>query len=133
MGAFIFYYKNYNCCVFIEMYMYIKFCFDCMVVVSVSAIPIYVSIVMYGLRLFIVVLQELHNLLNVYRNYCECSMKSRCIPTFVLIECCVRYIAICVPIVMYDLRLFIVALQELPCLLNRLHVGFIMSYTCRSL
>ena len=53
------YYKNY---VFIEMYVYTKFCFDCMVVVSVSAI--YVPIVMFGLRLFIVVLQELHYLLK---------------------------------------------------------------------
>ena len=72
-------YCNYFC-VFIEMYVYTKFCFDCMVVVSVSAIPIYVPIVMFGLRLFIVVLQELHYLLV------ECSMKSL---SFVLIECCV--------------------------------------------
>ena len=35
-----------------------------LVVVSVSYMAIYVPIVMYGLRLFIVILQELHCLLN---------------------------------------------------------------------
>ena len=37
---------------------------------SVSDIPIYVPIVMYGLRLFIVVLQELHFYYNVFSDYC---------------------------------------------------------------
>ena len=62
---FIFYYTNYivyynvyhnSFCVFIEKYVYAKLIF---VVVSVSDIPIYDPIVMYGLRLFIFVLQEL--------------------------------------------------------------------------
>ena len=35
---------------------------------------------------------------------------------------CVSYMAICVPIVMYGLRLFNVVLQELHCLPNCLHV-----------
>ena len=39
------------------------------------------------------------------------SLKSMCIPSFVLIGYCVY-----VPIVMYGLRLFIVVLQELHCL-----------------
>ena len=56
-----------------------------------------------------------------------CSMNSMCIPSFVLIGCCVSELAIAmaiyVPIVMYDLRLFIVVLQELHCLLNCLHIG----------
>ena len=37
-----------------------------MVVVSVGYMTIYVPIVMYSLRLFIVVLQELHCLPNIY-------------------------------------------------------------------
>ena len=40
----------------------------------------------YGLRLFIVVLQELHCLLLIV----VCLLKSRCIPSFVLIVCCVN-------------------------------------------
>ena len=50
----------YCCDVFIEKYVYTKF----RLVVSVSYMIIYVPIVMYGLRLFIVVLQELHCLPN---------------------------------------------------------------------
>ena len=52
---YIFYYNVYSyCCgVFIEKYVFTKF----RLVVSVA---IYVPIVMYGLRLVIVVLQELH-------------------------------------------------------------------------
>ena len=50
----------YYCGVFIEKYVCSKF----LVVVSVSYMAIYVLIVMYGLRLFIVVLQELHCLSN---------------------------------------------------------------------
>ena len=62
---FIVVYKNYivyhnvysYCCgVFIEKYVYAKFL---LVVVSVCYMAIYVPIVTYGLRLFIVVLQEL--------------------------------------------------------------------------
>ena len=49
-----------------------------------------------------------------------CSVKNMCIPSFILVGCCVRelHIAICVPIVMYGLGLFIVhvVLQELHCL-----------------
>ena len=123
-------------------------------------------IVMYGLRLFIVVLQELHclpNCLHVCMIRVRCcyhftkfrcstlsgseiakciawgcllffftrttlfttmftviivvhSLKSMCIPSFVLIGYCVHG-----HIVMYGLRLFIVVLQELHCLLNCLH------------
>ena len=39
---------------------------------------------MYCLRQFIVVLQELHSAIIVV-----CSLKSMCIPSFVLIGCCV--------------------------------------------
>ena len=46
----------YYCGVFIERYVCTMF----QVVVSVSYMAIYVPIVMYGLRLFIVVLQELY-------------------------------------------------------------------------
>ena len=46
---------------------------------------------------------------------------------------CESYIAICVPIVMYGLGLFIVVLQELHCSPNCLHVGFIMNYRSLSL
>ena len=49
-----------------------------------------------------------------------CSLKSMCIPSFVLIGyCVVSYMAIYAPIVMYGLKLFIVVLQKLP---NCLHV-----------
>ena len=56
-----------------------------------------------------------------------CSLKSMCVPSFILIGCCVSefYMAIYVPIVMYGLRLFIVVLQELHCLPNCLHVFMI--------
>ena len=55
--------------------------------------------------------QELHFYYNLYCNYLVCSLKSMCIPSFVLIGGCVS-----IPIVMYGLRLFIVVLQELHCL-----------------
>ena len=42
-----------------------------------------------------------------------CSLKSMCIPSFVLIVVSVSYMPIYVPILMYCLRLFIVVLQEL--------------------
>ena len=42
---------------------------------------------MYCLRLFIVVLQELHCLLQCLL-IVVCSLKSMCIPSFVLIGCC---------------------------------------------
>ena len=45
-----------------------------------------------------------------------CSLKSLCIPSFVLIGYCVHG-HIC-PYVMHGLRLFIVVLQELHCLLH---------------
>ena len=44
---------------------------------------------MYCLRLFIVVLQELYVYYNVYCVIVVCSLKSMCIPSFVLIGCCV--------------------------------------------
>ena len=73
---------NYNVyfCVFIEKYVYTKFC---MVVVSVSDMPIYVPIVMYGLRLFYK---------KCYNGYpiVVYSMKCRCTPIFIFIGCCVR-------------------------------------------
>ena len=43
---------------------------------------------MYCLRLFIVVLQELHCLLFTVK-IVVCLLKSMCIPSFVLIGCCV--------------------------------------------
>ena len=63
-----------------------------------------------------------------------CSLKSMCIPSFVLIGCCVSelhgHIHVYAPIVMYGLRLFIVVLQELPCLPNCLHVCMIRVRGC---
>ena len=54
------------------------------------------------------------------------SLKSMCIPSFVLIGYCVHgHTHMYVPIVMYGLRLFIVVLHELHCLLNCLHVCMI--------
>ena len=48
-----------------------------------------------------------------------CSLKSMCIPSFVLIGNCVHaHVYNYVPIVMYGLRLFIVVLQELHCQIN---------------
>ena len=43
-----------------------------------------------------------------------CSLKSMCIPSFVLISCCVSELHIYVPIVMYCLRLFIVVNFPIP-------------------
>ena len=51
-----------------------------------------------------------------------------CIPSFVLIGCCESELH--GPIVMYGLRLFIVALQELHCLPNCLHVCMIRVRGC---
>ena len=48
-----------------------------------------------------------------------CSLKSMCVPSFIVIIVGVNYMAIYVPIVMYGLRLF---LQELQCLPNCAHV-----------
>ena len=59
---------------------------------------------MYSLRLFYTLFTTITVIIVV------CSSKSMCIPSFVLIGCCVS--AIYVPIVMYGLRLFIVVLQE---------------------
>ena len=61
-----------------------------------------------------------------------CSLKSMCIPSFVLIGYCVSdlHMAIYVSIVMYGLRLFIVVLQELHCLSNCLHVFMIRVRGC---
>ena len=51
------------------------------------------------------------------------SLKSIHIPSFVLIGYCVSELhAHLCPIIMYDVRLFIVVLQELQCLPNSLHV-----------
>ena len=55
------YSKPSGCGVFIEKYVCTKFHHNCVVVVSVSYMAIYVSIVIYGPR---VVLQELHCLLT---------------------------------------------------------------------
>ena len=82
---------------------YTKFCLDCMVVVSLSDIPIYVPIVMYGLRLFTYLFAKLFIIIIVE--------KSRCISSF---ACCVKELHshLCP----YVLELFIVVLQELLCL-----------------
>ena len=59
------FYKNYinvycyYCGVFTEKYVYTKFCLDWLCVSELHG-----HIVLYGLRLFIVVLQELHCLPN---------------------------------------------------------------------
>ena len=57
-----------------------------------------------------------------------CSLKSMCIPSFVLNGYCVSDLH--GPIVMYGLRLFIVVLQELHCLSNCLHVFMIRVRGC---
>ena len=84
---------------------------------------------MYCLRLFIVVLQlfttmfsKITVIIVVY------SLKSMCIPSFVLIGCCMSelHCHLC-PIIMFCLRLFIVVLQELHCL--PLHVFYDQTYT----
>ena len=83
---------------------------------------------MYFLRVFIIVEQELHCLLQclLLLLWCVwCSLKSMCVPSFIVIGYCVSELhghIIYVPIVMYGLRLFNVVLQELHCLPNCLHV-----------
>ena len=72
---------------------------------------------MHCLRLFIVVLHLFTVIVVV------CSLKSMCIPSFVLIGCCVNELH--APIVMYYPRLFIVVLQDLQCLQCCLHVDII--------
>ena len=93
--------------------------------------PSYVLIAMYGLRLFIVVLQDLHSLLTYFLIRVRGFLKSIRIPSFVLIGCCVSELHghIC-PIVMYSLRLFIVVLQELHCLPNCLYAFMIRVIGC---
>ena len=54
---------------------------------------IYVSIVMYGLRLFIVVLQELHCLSNCLHVFMEVAIMS---PSFVTLHLLVSEIAKCI-------------------------------------
>ena len=89
----------YFCGVFIEKNEYTKFH---IVTVSVSYMAIYVPIVMYGPRLFIV----LESLVSVISS------------SFVCLHLHVFKIRYC-------LRLFIVILQELHCLPNCLHVCMI--------
>ena len=80
--------------------------------------PSYVPSVTYGLRLFIVVLQELTLFTTMI--IVVFSLKSSYVyAMFCPISRCVRELhGIHVPIVMYSLRLFIVVLQELHCLPN---------------
>ena len=60
-----------------------------------------------------------------------CSLKRMCVPSFILIGCCVSELhGHYVPIVMYGLRLFIVVLQELHCLSNCLHACMIRVRSC---
>ena len=64
-----------------------------------------------------------------------CSDKSMCIPSFILIGCCVSGLtAIYVPIVMYGLRLFIVVLDCLLCLHTciSIHSAISESRRCRA-
>ena len=73
---------------------------------------------MYCLRQFIVVLPELHCLLQCLCYYCGMFIE-KCVytkfpPDWLLCEQVTR--AVYVPIVMYGQRLFIVVLQELHCL-----------------
>ena len=56
---------SYYCGVFIEMYVYTKFCLDWLLCEYVTFL-VYIPIVMHGLRLFIVVLQELCCLPNFF-------------------------------------------------------------------
>ena len=64
------------------------------------------------------------NYIVYYNVYCVvCLLKSMCIPSFVLIGCCMSELH--APIVMNYLRLFIVVLQELHCFSNCLHVCMI--------
>ena len=75
---------------------------------------------MHCLRLFIVVLQELHCLLQCLRLSLWCVYLKLCVylVSSCLVVVSVSYMTIYVPIVMYGLRLFIVVLQELHCLPN---------------
>ena len=69
---------------------------------------------MYCLRLFIVVLQELH--------CCYCGVFTE---KYVHTEFHLDWLLCYVPIVMYCLRLFIVVLQEVHCFPNCLHIYII--------
>ena len=71
---------------------------------------------MYYLRVFIVVLQELHCLLQCLPFFFDLFLAR-----FVLIGCSVSYMHIYVPIVSYGLRIFILVLQEIQCLQYCLH------------
>ena len=84
--------------------------------------PIYVRIVMYGLRLFIVVLQELHCLHNFY-DYCS-VFKEMCIPSFAY---CVRELHVYGHLCSYCNVWPGAVYSCFTCLPNCLHVGF-MSY-----
>ena len=73
---------------------------------------------MYCLRLFNVVLQELH---YIYCYYCGVFIESMRVPSFIVIDHCVSELHghIC------RYWLFTVVLQELHCLPNCLHVCMI--------
>ena len=71
---------------------------------------------MYCLRLFIVFFTRITLFTTMFTVIIVVrSLKSMCIPSFVLIGCCVSeiHVHLCPYIVMYGLRLFIVCLQEL--------------------
>ena len=59
-----------------------------------------------------------------------CSLKSMCVPSFIVIGYYLSelhvYMDIYVPIIMYGLRLFIVVLQELHCLPNFWYIYIIV-------
>ena len=57
-----------------------------------------------------------------------CSLKSMCVPSFIVIGYCVSELHVyMVAIVTYCRRLFIVVIQELHCLPNFLHVYMIIA------
>ena len=75
--------------VFVERHVYVKIRLNWLL-----CLPIYVPIVMYGLRLFIVVLKEIPTFIEMFTAiFTEiilvCLLKSICMPRFVSIGCCV--------------------------------------------
>ena len=82
-------YRDYSV-VFIEQHLFSS----CLVVMSIKYMPIYVLIVMYGLRLFIVVLQELHCLPScLHVGFNRVSITSPC---FIALHLLVSEIAKCI-------------------------------------
>ena len=60
-----------------------------------------------------------------------CLLKSMCVSSFSVIGYCLNELhAICIPIIMYGLKLCTVVLQDLHCLPNCLHICMIRVKSC---